>query len=102
MHVALEARDLPAEREVRVRVVSLPSWEAFRRRPAAERDILIPPAAPTVSVEAGASQGWHEFADVVVGVDRFGLSAAGPEALAAVGVTAEAVGRAVERALESR
>jgi transketolase len=102
VHVALEARDLLAERGFQVRVVSLPSWEAFRRRPAAERDILVPSAVPTVSVEAGASQGWHEFADVVVGVDRFGLSAAGPEALAAVGVTAEAVGRAVERALKSR
>ena len=101
VHVALEARDLLAERDVRVRVVSLPSWEAFRRRPPAERDMVVPSAVPTISVEAGASQGWHEFADVVVGVDRFGLSASGPEALAEVGITAEAVADAVTRVLES-
>jgi len=61
----------------------------------------VPSAVPTISVEAGASQGWHEFADVVVGVDRFGLSASGPEALAEVGITAEAVADAVTRVLES-
>jgi transketolase len=49
----------------------------------------------TISVEAGASKGWHGFADVVVAVDRFGLSAAGPDALAAVGITPEAVADAV-------
>ena len=101
VHVALAARDLLAARDVRVRVVSLPSWEAFRRRPAWERDGLVPARVPTVSVEAGASQGWHEFADVVVGVDRFGLSASGPEALTEVGITAEAVADAVTRVLES-
>ena len=95
VHVALAARDLLAERGVACRVVSLPSWERFRARPAAERDALVPPELPTVSVEAGASQGWREFADVVVGVDRFGLSAPGPDALAEVGITAQAVADAV-------
>ena len=91
MHVALAARALLAERGIAARVVSLPSWELFRARSDAERQRLVPTDRPTISVEARASQGWREFADVVVGVDRFGLSAAGPEALAAVGITPEAV-----------
>ena len=95
VHVALDARALLAEHDVSVRVVSLPSWERFRRLPAAERHRLVHPGRLTISVEAGASQGWHEFADVVIGVDRFGLSAAGPDALAAVGITAEAIVGAV-------
>lgn len=99
VHVALAARERLAERGVAVRVVSLPSWERFRQRPAAERDALVPADRPRISVEAGASQGWQEFADVVVGVDRFGLSAAGPEALDEVGITPEAVTDAVDRML---
>jgi transketolase len=99
VHVALAARELLAERGVAVRVVSLPSWERFRQRPAAERDALVPADRPRISVAAGASQGWQEFADVVVGVDRFGLSAAGPEALDEVGITPEAVTDAVDRML---
>ncbi len=95
VHVALAARDLLAGQDVACRVVSLPSWERFRARPVSERHILVPPGIPTVSVEAGASQGWREFADVVVGVDRFGLSAPGPEALAEVGITQQAVSEAV-------
>jgi transketolase len=91
VHVALAARDLLHDHGIATRVVSLPSWERFRARPAAERDHLVPPGVPTVSVEAAASQGWHEFADRVVGTDRFGLSAPGPEALDEVGITPHAV-----------
>jgi transketolase len=100
VHVALEARDLLAERGVDARVVSLPSWERFRTRPSSERDQLVPPERPTVSVEAGASQGWHEFADTVVDINRFGLSAPGPQALAETGITAEDVANAVTATLE--
>jgi transketolase len=100
VHVALEARNLLADRRVSARVVSLPSWERFRARPRAERDQLVPPQRPTVSVEAGASQGWHEFADVVVGIDRFGLSAPGADALAQTGITAAAVADAVLATLD--
>ncbi|WP_349257780.1 transketolase family protein [Iamia sp.] len=100
VHVALDARDLLAARGVGARVVSLPSWERFRARPGFERDQLVPPQRPTVSVEAGACQGWHEFADAVVGIDRFGLSAPGADALAETGITAEDVADAVLATLD--
>lgn len=100
VHVALEARELLAGHGVHARVVSLPSWERFRARPTSERERLVPPQHPTVSVEAGASQGWHEFADAVVGIDRFGLSAPGDEALAETGITANHVADAVQALLD--
>jgi len=100
VHVALDARDVLAARGVGARVVSLPSLERFRARPASEHDQLVPPQRPTVSVEAGATQGWHEFADAVVGIDRFGLSAPGSEALAETGITAEDVANAVLATLD--
>jgi transketolase len=100
VHVALDARGLLAARGVGARVVSLPSWERFRARPGFERDQLVPPQRPTVSVEAGASQGWHEFADAVVDIDRFGLSAPGADPLAETGITAEDVADAVLATLD--
>jgi transketolase len=95
VHVALAARDLLTEQGIGARVVSVPSVERFRARPTADRDELVPPGIPTVAVEAAASQGWREFADHVVGVDRFGLSAPGSEALEEVGITPEAIATVV-------
>jgi transketolase len=75
VEVALAARQALAEDGISSRVVSMPSWELFRRRPAVERHAILPPTIPTVAVEAAATQGWLEFADTVIGMDRFGASA---------------------------
>jgi transketolase len=100
VHLAREARDLLAEDGISVRVVSLPSWELFRVRPAAERAQLLPPQRPTVAVEAGATQGWSEFAHDTVGIDRFGVSAPAADAYDHLGVTATVVAERVRRLLE--
>ncbi|GIU89255.1 MAG: hypothetical protein KatS3mg010_0354 [Acidimicrobiia bacterium] len=52
---------------------------------------MLPPAAPTLAVEAGASAGWSKWADDVVAIDRFGESAPGDVALANFGYTPEHV-----------
>lgn len=99
VHVALAARDLLAADGVAARVVSLVSWELFRAQDSAYRDEVLPPSITArVSVEAAATLGWHEWVGiggVTVGIDRFGLSAPGPQALAELGITAEAVAGAV-------
>ncbi len=91
VEIALEARDLLAADGVAARVVSLPSWELFRARPVAEREQLLPPGLPTVAVEAASSQGWCEFADEVVALDRFGASGTADALYEQLGITAEAV-----------
>ncbi len=100
--VALAARELLAADGVRARVVSLPSWELFRSRPAAERHALLPPDVPAVAVEAASSQGWCEFADEVVGLDRFGASGAAEALYEHLGVTPEATAARVRELLERR
>ena len=103
VHVALEAADLLAARGVRVRVVSMPSWELFERQPAAYRDAVLPPAVGArVAVEAGAPQGWERWVGdrgAVVGLDRFGASAPGPVVMAELGFTPERVAEAALRVL---
>jgi transketolase len=56
---------------------------------------VLPPGVPTLSVEAGSTFGWHEWADEAIGIDRFGASAPGDEALERLGINVDHV---VERA----
>ena len=101
--VALAARDLLAADGVSARVVSMPSFELFRMQDGAYRDAVLPPElAARVAVEAGSTFGWAEWTGChgeAVGIDRFGVSAPGAEALRHLGITPEAVAAAASRAL---
>lgn len=95
IHVALSAGRRLATEGVRVRVVSLPSFELFAAQPEAYRRRVLPETVcARVAVEAGISLGWERFvgaAGSVVGVDRFGASAPGPEVLRRYGITEDEV-----------
>ena len=80
------------------RVISMPCWEAFEERPAAERKSVIG-SLPTVSVEAGVTLGWAAYADTAVGIDRFGASAPGSVALDKLGINAANVAAKVTELL---
>jgi len=77
------------------RVVSMPSFHRFDRQPAAYRESIIPPACrKRVSVEAGVTDLWRKYVGLegkTVGVERFGMSAPGPEIFKELGITTEAV-----------
>jgi transketolase len=97
VEVALAARDLLAKQGVAARVVSMPCMELFRERPAEEQEKILPYDVPVVAVEAASPFGWHEFADDVVCLSRFGASAPAPILYEKLGITAEAV---AERVME--
>jgi len=101
VHVALEARDLLAQKGVAVRVVSMPSWEIFDAQPASYRDSVLPPQVTArLAIEAGVTQGWTKYAGPagdVIGLDHFGASAPYKTLMEKFGFTAEAV---AERALQ--
>ena len=95
--VALAAADRLAADGIVARVVSMPSWELFAAQDEAYRETVLPRGLPSVSVEAGVSQGWERWVDRSVSIERFGASAPGPEVLERLGITPEAVaGAAVE------
>jgi transketolase len=79
VHLALDAQKELEKKKISTRVVSMPSWELFRKQPQAYRDSVLPPKIKNrVSVEAGATQGWHEFigdGGKAIGIDHFGESA---------------------------
>jgi transketolase len=61
---------------VRVRVISMPSWELFERQPKAYRESVFPATVKKrLAVEAGVELGWHRYASSTVTLNRFGLSA---------------------------
>ena len=58
-----------------------------------------------IAVEAGHPDYWRRFVGLdgaVVGIDRFGLSAPGAEAMAALGMTTENLVATAERTLAAR
>jgi transketolase len=98
LHTALAARELLAADGISARVVSMPSMELFRQQDAAYRESVLPAGQRNrVSVEAGSPFGWGDWVGLdgyAVGIDRFGVSAPGEQALEALGITAEAVASA--------
>ena len=74
--LALSAADMLASNGVPVRVVALPCWRCFEGQPADYRaSVLAKGRIPSVAVEAGSPFGWERYADEVIGIDDFGVSA---------------------------
>jgi len=73
------------------RVVSMPCVEAFERQTDEYKESVLPKdkKSVTTAAEAGVTSAWYKYADKVLGVDYFGLSAPGPEVFEAKGITAE-------------
>jgi len=97
VHLVVEAARRLRERGLRVRCVSMPSWELFDAQPQDYRDSVLPPGVDArLAVEAGVSQGWERYVGDrggVLGVDRYGASAPGDEVMARYGFTVDEVCR---------
>jgi transketolase len=89
--VCVEAAERLLAEGTTISVVSLPSWDRFMAQPAAYRESVLPPGVPVLSVEAAATFGWAEWADDSIGINRFGASAPGAEALDKLGINVEHV-----------
>ena len=100
--VCCDAAEMLAGDGIAARVVSLPSWELFAARPAAERAEVLRPAVPSLSVEAASTMGWHRWCDDAVGIDRFGASAPGAQVMEKLGISAANVADRARALLASR
>jgi transketolase len=93
--VCVHAAERLADEGIRARVVSMPSWDRFEQQPEAARRAVFTPGVPVLSVEAGVTLGWDRYADDMVGIERFGVSAPGSEVLDKLGIN---VNHVAERA----
>jgi len=77
-----------------VRVVSIPSFELFKKQGQDYIDTILGDASQYVSIEAQSSFGWHQFVGrdgITISVDEFGLSAPAKDLAEEYGFTVEKI-----------
>ena len=82
-----------------VRVVSVPCMERFDRQCADYKEEILPSSCTKrVAIEAGVSGLWHKYVGLegqVLAIDRFGISAPGNQVFEELGITVEAIKKAL-------
>lgn len=95
VELAVAAAQQLTEQGKAIRVVSMPCVEVFAEQDLVYRQSVLPDAVRArVAIEAGHPDIWYRWVGLdgaVVGVDRFGLSAPGAQAMAEVGMSVENV-----------
>ncbi|MDP9137393.1 MAG: transketolase, partial [Pseudomonadota bacterium] len=102
VEIALTAQHALDKRGISARVVSVPCMELFEQQSPAYRDQILGAEKARVAVEAGASQGWQRFIGAegsFIGMSGFGASAPFETLYQEFGLTAEAVAKAVRKAI---
>jgi transketolase len=101
VHVAMDAADILAEKGVRVRVVSMPSFELFEEQDEEYKESVLPDGVRVrLAIEAAVPFGWYKYVGIdgdVIGMEGFGASAPGNVLFEKFGFTAENVaGKALD------
>jgi transketolase len=106
VHVALAAARLLQADRVRVRVVSMPSWELFAAQPQSYRDEVLPPAVRTrLGIEAASAFGWLRWTTdqgAMLAMEGFGASAPGDRLFQEFKFTPERAAAMVRQLLAER
>jgi transketolase len=92
--VVMEAAEKLKAEGINAAVVSMPSFKIYDEQSDEYKAKLMPEAIPKIAIEAGATMGWYKYVGhngVVIGIDRFGASAPGPEVLLKLGISVENV-----------
>ncbi len=93
--LAVETANILSGQGTKTRVVSMPSWELFLQQPDAYRESVLPEhVRARISIEAGATLGWHRFVGdrgITIGLDHFGTSAPAPAIAKEYGFTPQAI-----------
>lgn len=100
--LALQARDVLAEKGVSVRVVSMPCTNVFDAQDEQWRASVLPSHLPCLAIEAGVTDGWYKYVGregKVIGIDTYGESAPAGVLFEHFGLTAGHVVAAAEQIL---
>ncbi len=104
VQLALKAQEQLSAEGISAQVVSMPSWELFRKQDKEYRDSVIPPGVKArVGIEAGVAQGWDEWLGdngIFIGMSSFGASAPGKVCFEKFGITVEKIVEAARKSVE--
>ncbi len=95
VQLILGAQQKLKEQNIPARVVSMPSWELFEKQNDAYKEKIFPKnLRKRLAVEAGSTLGWHKYVTDegdIIGINNFGESASGEEAMKEYDFTVENV-----------
>jgi transketolase len=104
LSLAVEAYEQLTGQGVKVRVVSMPSFELFEDQEASYRNEVLPPTVTRrIAIEAGVRQGWDRYlgpSGRFIGMDDFGASGPYTEVYEARGITTAAIVEAAKQLLD--
>ncbi len=89
VNLCLEAAALLEAEDIYVNVVSMPSQELFDQQSREYQESVLPRAFEVFAVEMGHPMSCYKYADAVYGIESFGVSAPGNEAIDHFGFNAE-------------
>ncbi|HSP88634.1 MAG TPA: transketolase [Ignavibacteriaceae bacterium] len=102
--VTLKAAEKLESNNIRVRVVSFPSWEIFEQQSSEYKETVLPSKIKArVSVEAGIKLGWEKYlgdSGEAVSIEKFGASAPGEINMEKYGFTVDNISKTADRVLE--
>jgi len=78
-----------ALKDIKVRVVSMPSWELFADQSVEYRQSVLLDGVPVLAIEAASATGWREYAHVAWAMTTFGASGPAKDVLSKFGFTTE-------------
>ena len=88
--LAVEAQKELEKQGVHVAVVSMPCMELFEKQDKAYKQAVLGDA-PRIAIEAGATFGWHRYADEVIGMETFGASGKSEDVYAYFSITVKEI-----------
>lgn len=105
LSLVMEAAQRLEKEGVSARVVSMMSWELFRKQEKNYRDEVLPPGIKNrLAVEAAHPMGWMEFVGsegAVLGIERFGASAPGEVVMEKMGFTVDNILKLAKKMLDA-
>lgn len=89
--IAIDAAKELSSSNIKVNVISMPSWELFDEQDVEYRKSILIPGVPVLSVEASSTQGWTKYAHAFAGMTTFGASGPYEKVYEKFGITAQHV-----------
>src|SRR5690625_3717987 len=101
--LAIDAQRLLKEKNIDVRVVSMPSWDRFEAQDLHYKNSVLPPSiTKRLAIEMGSPLGWDRYVGnqgKTLSLNTFGASAPGDVVIEKFGFTAENIVQHVEQLL---
>lgn len=101
VQLAIKAQKKLQEKDIDVRVVSMPSWDRFEKQEQAYKDrVISPQIKKRLAIEMASPFGWERYVGEngqVLGIDTFGASAVGETIIEEYGFTVENIVGSVEK-----